>query len=73
MKDFTMLWAEKVTEGVVKAIDEQPVAYDLDGVLKRLEEEKNPTYREDGTLMAERTSISVNKAIEIVKGGIKWK
>ena len=68
-----LLWAEKVTGGVVKAIDAQPVAYDLDGVLERLEKEKNPMYREDGTLMAERTSISIDKAIEIVKGGIRWK
>lgn len=73
MKNFTMLWAKKVTGGVAKAIDEQPTAYDLDGVLEQLEEEKNPMYREDGTLMSERKSVSIDKAIEIVKGGARWK
>ena len=46
-----------------------PTAYDLDGVLERLEEEKNPMYRGDGILMAKRRGMSIDKAIEIVKGG----
>lgn len=49
-------------------IDEQPTAYDVDKVVERLEKEKNPIYREDGSLMAERTVIRIDKAIEIVKG-----
>lgn len=52
-----------------KLIDEQPTAYDVDKVVERLEKEKNPLYREDGSLMGERTAIRIDKAIEIVKGG----
>lgn len=54
---------------VLQNIDDMPTAYDLDGVLERLEEEKNPMYREDGTLMAKRRGMSIDKAVEIVKGG----
>ena len=50
-------------------IDAQPTAYDVDSVVEQLEKEKNPLYREDGSLMGERTVIKINKAIEIVKGG----
>ena len=50
-------------------IDAQPTAYDVDSVVKQLEKEKNPLYREDGSLMGERTVIRIDKAIEIVKGG----
>ena len=50
-------------------IDAQPTAYDVDKVIERLEIEKNPIYREDGSLMAERAAIGIDKAIEIVKGG----
>lgn len=48
-------------------IDEQPTAYDVDKVVERLEKEKNPNYREDGSLMGERAAIEIDKAIEIVK------
>ena len=47
----------------------QPTAYDPDKVVEQLEKEKNPLYREDGSLMGERTVIRIDKAIEIVKGG----
>lgn len=50
-------------------IDEQPTAYDVDKVVERLEKEKNPNYREDGSLMGERAAIEIDKAIEIVKAG----
>lgn len=46
-----------------------PTAYDVDSVVEQLEKEKNPLYREDGSLMGERTVIRIDKAIEIVKGG----
>jgi hypothetical protein len=46
---------------------------DADDVKKMIsdtfEKEKNPLYREDGSLMGERTVIRIDKAIEIVKGG----
>ena len=58
-------------EDTEEMIDNIPTAYDLDEVLKKLEEEKNPMYRGDGTLMGARRGISINKAIEIVRGGTK--
>lgn len=50
-------------------VDEQPTAFDVDKVVERLEKEKNPNYREDGSLMGERAAIEIDKAIEIVKAG----
>ena len=46
-----------------------PTAYDVDSVVEQLAKEQNPLYREDGSLMGERTVIRIDKAIEIVKGG----
>ena len=60
--------AEDVQD-VIYALRDYPTAYDLDKVVERLDKEKNPLYREDGSLMAEREVIRVDKAIEIVKGG----
>lgn len=54
---------------VAFVIDAQPTAYDPDKVVEQLEKEKNPIYREDGSLMGERTVIRIDKVIEIVKGG----
>lgn len=54
---------------VLRIISEQPTAYDQNEVVEQLEKEKNPLYREDGSLMGERTVIRIDKAIEIVKGG----
>ena len=54
---------------VVIAAKCAPTAYDVDKVVKQLEKEKNPIYREDGSLMGERTAIRIDKAIEIVKSG----
>nr|DAV62639.1 MAG TPA: hypothetical protein [Caudoviricetes sp.] len=53
----------------INLINRQPTAYDVDKVVERLEEEKNPNYREDGSLMGERSVIEIDKAIEIVKTG----
>lgn len=50
-------------------IDAQPTAFDPDRVVEQLEKEKNPIYRSDGSLMEARTCITIDKAIEIVKGG----
>ena len=46
-----------------------PTAYDVDKVVEQLEAEKNPFYREDGSLMCNRPNIRIDKAIEIVKAG----
>lgn len=56
----------------LEMIDRIPTAYDLDEVLKQLEEEKNPMYRDDGTLMGARRGMNIDKAIEIVKNGGRW-
>lgn len=60
---------EDMFYALAQKIDKQPTAYDVDKVVERLEKEKNPLYREDGSLMGERTLIGIDKAIEIVKGG----
>lgn len=53
---------------VIKSI---PAVFDKEKVIEELRAERNPIYREDGSLMSDRTYISINKAIEIVeKGGI---
>lgn len=52
-----------------RVIGKQPTAYDVDKVIEQLEKEKNPIYRSDGSLMAQRKNINIDKAIEIVKGG----
>lgn len=46
-----------------------PTAYDVNKVIEELEAEKNPFYREDGSLMCNRPNIRIDKAIEIVKVG----
>lgn len=57
------------TNAVLLLLDKYPTAYDVDKVVERLEKEKNPNYREDGSLMGERAAIEIDKAIEIVKAG----
>lgn len=54
---------------VVIAAKCTPTAYDPDKVVEQLEKEKNPIYREVASIMGERQSIKIDKAIEIVKGG----
>ena len=51
-----------VTCGFLKDLDEQPTAYDIDKVVEQLEE----NYSCD---VGNLKMISVDKAIEIVKGG----
>ena len=52
--------------------DRQPTAFDKEKVIKELRTERNPIYREDGSLMFDKTYISIDNAIEIVeKGGIE--
>lgn len=59
------------TNAVLLLLDKYPTAYDVDKVVERLEKEKNPSYREDGSLMGERAAIEIDKAIDIVKRGGK--
>lgn len=63
--------ASHTGSGVIKliALNDVPTAYDPDKVVEQLEKEKNPLYREDGSLMGERQNIKIDKVIEIVNGG----
>ena len=54
---------------MVDSVNNEPTAYDPDKVVEQLEKEKNPTYREVESIMGDRQSIKIDKAIEIVKGG----
>ena len=55
-----------------EVIEELPAAFDKENVIKELNTERNPIYREDGSLMSNKTYISIDNAIEIVeKGGIE--
>lgn len=55
--------------GVYEDLEEQgkmPCAVG-DKIIKKLEEIKNPLYREDGSLMGQKAFIRIDEAIEIVK------
>lgn len=53
-------------------IKRSSTAFDKEKVIEELHNERNPIYREDGSLMSDRTYISIDNAIEIVeKGGIE--
>lgn len=54
---------------VLKEIREHPAAFDKEKVIEELHNERNPIYREDGSLMSDRTYISIDNAIEIVENG----
>lgn len=56
-------------QDVIYALRDYPTAFAPDKVVELLEKEKNPLYREDGSLMSARTVIGIDKAIEIVRGG----
>lgn len=54
------------------AVQCAPTAFDKEKVIEELHNERNPIYREDGSLMSDKTYISIDNAIEIVeKGGIE--
>ncbi len=56
----------------VAIIEHSETAFDKEKVIKKLNAERNLMYRKDGTLMSARTTVSIDKAIEIVeKGGIE--
>ena len=63
-------------DDLVKLIDEQPTAYDIDKVVEELEENAsrytkkyNTPYGNNG--YRDVKAISIHKAIEIVKAGVK--
>lgn len=67
----------ELANGILKAAcflensENAPADCNVSSVIERLEEERNPMYRMDGSLMAERRLIEIDKAVEIAKfGGI---
>ena len=64
-------FAKDTREAAQSLIDSQPTAYDMDKVVEQFEKEKNPMYREDGSLMSERTDIKIDRAIGIVKAEMR--
>ena len=68
-EEVIMAFAKDLLKAVQNVIDTEPTAYDPDKVVKQLEKEKNPIYREVESIMGDRQSIKIDKAIEIVKGG----
>ena len=64
--------AKYILEQVLFDIENAPTAFDKEKVIEELRAERNPIYREDGSLMSDRKYISIDNAIEIVeKGGIE--
>lgn len=64
--------ATDIAASVFMEIEETPTAFDKEKVIEELNTERNPIYREDGSLMSNKTYISIDNAIEIVeKGGIE--
>jgi len=71
--DVNELIKDRVENDPVRIAAEcAPTAFDKEKVIKELRTERNPIYREDGSLMSDKTYISIDNAIEIVeKGGIE--
>ncbi len=63
-KDFE---ANNRVDKIRQRVVEMPTAYNVNKVLDRLENEKKPMHRMDGSLMDGRKLIEIDKAIEIVK------
>lgn len=55
--------------GIQQCIDEEPTAYDVDNVVEQLEKERNIQYRKNGSKLTDRSNISIDKTIKIVKAG----
>ena len=51
------------TNTVLLLLDKYPTAYDVDKVVERLEKEKNPNYREDGSLMGEEQRLKLTRQL----------
>lgn len=63
----------KVIEECIKAVEDQPTAYDIDKIVEQMEKASHwtePTYDEDGYSYDDEIEvIDLSDAIEIVKGG----
>lgn len=70
IQDIESIKVSAVIKDCIKAVDEQPTAYDVDKVLEQLENEKkfwnDATYNKE---IGKQKARSYAYAIEIVKGG----
>lgn len=70
VQDIESIKVSAVIKDCIKAVDEQPTAYDVDKVLEQLENEKkfwnDATYNKE---IGKQKARSYAYAIEIVKGG----
>ena len=55
-----------------RSVADIQIAFTAFSVIEELNAERKPIYREDGSLMSNKTYISIDNAIEIVeRGGIE--
>jgi hypothetical protein len=61
----------EIVRDIIPMVDEQPVAYEVDNVLKELKDEKTESYYKsvDGDVFSMGENSAYQKAIEIVKRG----
>ena len=75
-QDIESIKVSAVIKDCIKTVDEQPTAYDVDKVVEKLEENAsrhtkkyNTPYGNNG--YRDVKAISIHKAIEIVRAGVK--
>lgn len=70
VQDIESINVSEVIKDCIKAVDEQPTAYDVDKVVEQLKNEKefwsDATYNKE---IGKQKARSYEHAIEIVKGG----
>lgn len=68
VNDMAITIMEETKKSIVKMVDEQPAAYDVDKVVERLEETLlNLTFHKDND--SKIWNKAIHKAIEIAKSG----
>lgn len=68
VQDIESIKVSAVIKDCIKAVDEQPTAYDVDKVVQKLNEQQN-NKGFGGTLQEMFYDSGLDAAIEIVKGG----
>lgn len=68
IQDIESIKVSAVIKDCIKAVDEQPTAYDVDKVVQKLNEQKN-NKGFGGTIQEIIYDLGLKDAIEIVKGG----
>lgn len=70
VQDIESIKVSAVIQDCIKAIENQPTAYDVDKVVEQLED-RSKEYNSGVRLHGKPEEIITNEAIEIVKGGGK--